>query len=121
MLVMEEDGSTTEQVQNVLSGVLGIAGGVAAATGVTAAAAPFLIGAGDLMALLTKSGLYLKNTDDYIGSFKMQIVNSTGIPQISFAPIGRVTNTKTWDNGLVEYWMNGDGSEYDIIMNYEGT
>lgn len=121
LVVMEEDGGTSQAIQNALAGILTAAAGVATATGVAAAAAPFLLAASTVTSVLTDAGLYITNGDDFIGSFSMHVTNPTGIPQIEFKALDKITRRVDWDNGLVEFHMNGDGSDYRIIMNYEGT
>jgi hypothetical protein len=105
--IMEEDGGNSKQGQEAMAGILAASAGLATATGVGAAAAPFLLGGSAILSALTSAGVYASNTDDFIGAFKIQIVNATGTPTISFEAANNVTFRKDWDNGLVEFHMNG--------------
>ena len=99
IFVMEEDGQTAATAQSVLAALLANTGN------------PYAIAAATLLSILTKLGIYLSNSDDYIGSFAAKITNNGGQVSVSWRGIDRVYQMLNYKNGY-EFDMNGDGSSY---------
>jgi hypothetical protein len=105
-MVMEEDGGTTKTVQEIGAGFLVESGN------------PYAIAGGVALGILTSLGLFIRDTDDYIGSFAVHIVNENGAIRVVWRTVDRVFAQYTFKNGF-EFDMNGDGSLYKAWVYYE--
>jgi hypothetical protein len=103
-LVMEEDGGTTATVQKLGALLL------------VNSRNPYLVAHGVLLGILTQLGFYKTDTDDYIGSFGVRIMNRGGQFNVQWRPISRVSGERANVDGTGgyshEFSMNGDGSRY---------
>jgi hypothetical protein len=101
--IMEEDGGNTKQAQEVLA-ALGESSGD-----------PFLMTGGAVVGLLTKLGVSVNDTDDYIGSWVLHVSNENGNITHQWKGIDRIGHIDRDVNGDHkghEYRFNGDGSDY---------
>lgn len=89
--MMEEDGGTSTEFQG------------AAATVLMATGNPYTHGAGVVLGALTKLGFFLTDSDDYIGSFGVQITNNNDSISVDWKPT---------DPLMREFRFNGDNSNY---------
>lgn len=110
--IMEEDGGNTLMSQALASEVLARTGN------------PFAIAAGALLGLLSSIGAYITDTDDYIGSFSVQVANNNGNISQTWRPIDRVLEHQNSESRccrqdpaccgdrIHEFMFVGDGSKY---------
>lgn len=103
-LIMEEDGGSTKTAQDIATGILAQTGN------------PYAIGGAAVLQVLTQLGIYLDNTDDYIGSFGVQLSCAAGLVTAAWRGVDRYTiaqpNTDPAGHPGFEFRMNGDGSNY---------
>jgi hypothetical protein len=101
VMILEEDGGTTKDMQQIGAYLLKESGD------------PYGVTVGTLLSLLTKLGVWATDTDDYIGSFAVQVSNNNGNITSRWKSIDRVTSSEGDSNSLeYKFRMGGDGSNY---------
>lgn len=105
VLIMEEDGGTTRTYQQIGSEVLKQIDN------------PYTQAAGYVLGVLAKLGFFATDTDDYIGSFGVQVANSGGQLSVSWRNGDHVAFSQadpmaSGQPTRHEFRFNGDGSNY---------
>ena len=105
VLIMEEDGGTTRTYQQIGSEVLKQIDN------------PYTQATGYVLGVLTKLGFFATDTDDYIGSFGVQVANSGGQFSVNWRNGDRVSFSQADPNApdqttRHEFRFNGDGTNY---------
>jgi hypothetical protein len=105
VMIMEEDGGTTKDYQKFASEIL------------KQVDDPYLKAGGVVLDLLTRLGLWATDTDDYIGSFGVQVTNKGGQINVTWRDAERISRSTPDpdapnDPKRHEFRFNGDGSNY---------
>lgn len=98
--ILEEDGGSSQTTQQIGAAILASSGN------------PYAVAAGTLLTILTELGVYVHDTDDYIGSFSAHVSNDGGQVNVAFRPIDRCFGQYPYHGNGHEYDFNGDGSSY---------
>lgn len=99
--IMEEDGGTSGPYQQAFGDLLISTGN------------PYAIAAGTFISIMGKF-LPFHDSDDWIGTFAVRIINQSGNLSVEWRPVDRVSGVIHGIHGpnTCEFRMNGDGSNY---------
>lgn len=103
--VCEEDGGTTQVYQEIASEIA------------KKIPNPYVAGAGQILGVVTSLGGFIKDSDDWMGMFGVQVKNVDGVISVEWKAKERLKHLNpdpsySTDNNRREIRMDGDGSNY---------
>lgn len=101
VIVMEEDGGNSKQIQQIGSAALLKSGN------------PYSVGAGAILKGLTELGFNIvSDTDDYIGSFGVSIRDDGSGRSVTWKVMDRAEQKPSTSESKADFHFNGDHSDY---------